>query len=62
MKHLRIGLISGTSVGGMDRSEIFYGDYRQSASKGRLRNIITHDCGDSTEKIASYLKINVDRR
>jgi len=57
-KHLRIGLISGTSVGGMDRSEIFYNDYLQSASKGRLRNMITHDCGDSTEKIASYLKIN----
>ena len=55
---LRIGLISGTSVGGMDRSEVFYGDYLQSASKGRLRNIISHDCGDSTEKIASYLKIN----
>jgi 3-oxoacyl-[acyl-carrier-protein] synthase-1 len=57
-KNLRIGLISGTSVGGMDRSEVFYNDYLQSASKGRLRNIISHDCGDSTEKIASYLKIN----
>jgi len=57
-KRLRIGLISGTSVGGMDRSEVFYSDYRQSASKGRLRDIVSHDCGDSTEKIASYLKIN----
>ena len=57
-KGLRIGLISGTSVGGMDRSEVFYNDYLHSASKGRLRDIISHDCGDSTEKIASYLKIN----
>ena len=58
MNDLRIGFISGTSVGGMDRSERFYDDYLQSASKGRLRNIVSHDCGDSTEKIASYLKIN----
>ena len=57
-KSLRIGLISGTSVGGMDCSENFYNDYLHSVSKGRLRNIISHDCGDSTEKIASYLKIN----
>ena len=56
-KSLRIGLISGTSVGGMDRSEIFYKDYLQSSYKGRLRNIISHDCGDSTGKIASCLKI-----
>ena len=57
-KCLRIGLISGTSIGGMDRSEIFYDDYLQSASKGRLRNIISHDCGAGTENIAAYLKIN----
>jgi len=57
-KCLRIGFISGTSVGGMDCSEVFYYDYQHSASKGKLRNIISHDCGDSTEKIASYLKIN----
>jgi len=56
-ENLRIGLISGTSVGGMDRSEVFHKDYLQSSSKGRLRDIITHDCGDSTEKIAHYLKI-----
>ena len=57
-KHLRIGIVSGTSVGGMDRSEVFYNNYQQSAYKGRLRDIISHDCGDSTEIIASHLKIN----
>ena len=57
-KQLRIGLISGTSVGGMDLSEVFYKDYLLSSSKGRLRNIISHDCGDSAEKIAAYLNIN----
>jgi 3-oxoacyl-[acyl-carrier-protein] synthase-1 len=56
-EHLRVGLISGTSVGGMDLSENFYSDYRQSPSKGRLRQVVSHDCGDSTEKIASFLGI-----
>jgi 3-oxoacyl-[acyl-carrier-protein] synthase-1 len=55
---LRIGFISGTSVGGMDLSENFYNDYLSKSSKGRLRDVVSHDCGDSTEKIASYLGIN----
>ncbi|MDR2622597.1 MAG: beta-ketoacyl-[acyl-carrier-protein] synthase family protein [Dysgonamonadaceae bacterium] len=55
---LRIGFISGTSVGGMDLSENFYADYLSKPSKGRLREVVSHDCGDSTEKIASYLGID----
>jgi len=54
----RTGLISANSVGGMDRSEIFFKDFLIDNKKGKLRNIIGHDSGDSTEKIASYLKIN----
>jgi 3-oxoacyl-[acyl-carrier-protein] synthase-1 len=54
---LRIGLISSTSVGGMDLSENFYIDFRKDNTKGRLRDIISHDCGDSTQRIASYLGI-----
>lgn len=53
----RIGFISSTSVGGMDLSEDFYTDFKRDNSKGKLRNIIHHDCGDSTEQIASYLNI-----
>ncbi|MDD5570086.1 MAG: beta-ketoacyl-[acyl-carrier-protein] synthase family protein [Bacteroidales bacterium] len=53
----RTGLISATSVGGMDRSEIFYEEFIADNKKGRLRNIIGHDCGDSTEKIADMLGI-----
>jgi 3-oxoacyl-[acyl-carrier-protein] synthase-1 len=48
----RTGLISATTVGGMDRSEKFYEKYLKDKSRGRLRDIITHDMGDSTEKIA----------
>ncbi|MDR1783681.1 MAG: beta-ketoacyl-[acyl-carrier-protein] synthase family protein [Dysgonamonadaceae bacterium] len=57
-ENLRIGFISGTSVGGMDRSEKFYSDYLYCPSKGRLRDVIGHDCGDGTEKIAKHLGIS----
>jgi 3-oxoacyl-[acyl-carrier-protein] synthase-1 len=55
---LRMGFISGTSVGGMDLSECFYADYLSQPSKGRLRDVVSHDCGDSTEKIAAYLGVD----
>ena len=51
------GLISATSVGGMHRSEMFYKDFLNNHSKGRLMNIIHHECGDSTEKIADILGV-----
>jgi 3-oxoacyl-[acyl-carrier-protein] synthase-1 len=54
---LRTGLISATSVGGMDKGEQFYAEFIKDNNKGKLKNIITHDCGDSTEKIADYLGI-----
>jgi 3-oxoacyl-[acyl-carrier-protein] synthase-1 len=53
----RAGLISATTVGGMDRSEIFFKHFLQDKRKGRLRNIVTHDCGDCTERIARILGI-----
>ncbi len=53
----RTGLISATTVGGMDRSEKFYKKYLKDNSQGRLREIITHDCGDSTERIADHIGI-----
>lgn len=54
---LRTGLISSTSVGGMDLSEHFYEPFRKDNRRGRLREIIQHDCGASTELIADYLKV-----
>ena len=51
------GMISATTVGGMDRSEKFYQNYIKNSSSGRLRDIITHDCADSTEQIADNLGI-----
>ncbi|NDV58759.1 beta-ketoacyl-[acyl-carrier-protein] synthase family protein [Bacteroides sp. 519] len=51
----RVGLISSTSVGGMDLSENFYIPFRNNPNEGRLRDVISHDCGDSTEQIARHL-------
>ncbi len=55
---LRIGFISATSVGGMDLSEHFYESFKENPRQGRLREVISHDCGATTELIASYLGIN----
>jgi 3-oxoacyl-[acyl-carrier-protein] synthase-1 len=57
VRELRTGLISATSVGGMDKGEHFYADFIKNNSKGKLKDIISHDCGDSTEKIADFLGI-----
>lgn len=53
---LKTGLISSTSVGGMDRSEIFYKDYlaENHPDYSLLKN---HDSGNTTERIANELGI-----
>lgn len=53
----RTGLISATTVGGMDRSENFYRSFLDDNTKGRLINVVNHDCADSTERIADYAGI-----
>jgi 3-oxoacyl-[acyl-carrier-protein] synthase II len=51
----RTGLISATSVGGMDMTEKYYFDYQNDLS---LRKYIdSHHAGDSTQKIAEQLGI-----
>jgi 3-oxoacyl-(acyl-carrier-protein) synthase len=54
----RTGLISATTVGGMDRSEIFYRQFRTDHTKGKLADIAGHDCADSTEGLALALGIH----
>ncbi len=51
----RTGLISATTVGGMDRCELFYQDFLANDNKNIY--IDSYDCADSTEKIADLLKI-----
>lgn len=55
--NLRTGLISGTTVGGMDLSEEFYREYLSQGKTDRITDLLTHDCGDTTLKIARHFDI-----
>jgi 3-oxoacyl-[acyl-carrier-protein] synthase-1 len=55
IKEYRTGLISGTTVGGMDKSEHYYKDLL--TTNHHIEYIETHDCGDSTERIADFLGV-----
>lgn len=57
-KELRVGLISSTTVGGMDLTHNFYKEFLIDQTKGDLRDVVGHDCYDSTEKIAQYCDID----
>lgn len=46
------GFISGTTVGGMDKSEQYYLDFLSNDTKNEY--IATHDCGACSEMIADY--------
>lgn len=51
-KEQRVALVSGTTVGGMDKSEQFYTDFVDNDSHNDY--IRVHDCGSTTELIASH--------
>lgn len=51
--HLKTGVVSATTVGGMDKSEQHYYDFLES-DKYRVY-VDSHECIDSTEKIADIL-------
>lgn len=52
------GVVSANSVGGMDRSERFYPDFLTNPSRGKLRSVKGHECGFSTDFIASQLELH----
>lgn len=53
----RVGLVSSTSVGGMDRTERFFETFVADEKAGRLRDVKMHDCAASTEAIAHHCGI-----
>ena len=55
---LRMGLISANTVGGMDKTEDFFADFIQDPRKGRLRNVVNHECGSVTNLVAERLGID----
>lgn len=56
VQEARTGLISATTVGGMDRSELYYTDFLENDSRNGY--IDSYDCADSTERIAIRLGIH----
>lgn len=54
---LRTGIISATTIGGMELSEQFYFDYKNNNSLALLQNVSTHDNGAGTDILANYLGI-----
>jgi len=57
LKDLRTGFISATSVGGMDKTENFFTEFLSDNSKGKLRDVVNHECGSVTELVADALGI-----
>lgn len=53
----RVGFVSASTVGGMDLTEHFMEDFLQDSSKGKLRNVIHHDCGSITDLVAQSLGV-----
>jgi len=51
----RTGLLSASTVGGMDRSELYYADFLTNDTQNKY--IDSHHCGDHTEKVADLLGI-----
>lgn len=54
----RTGFISATSVGGMDLTEEFYPAFLQDRHAGKLRQVVQHECGAITERVAKALQIS----
>ncbi len=55
---LRSGFISANTVGGMDRTEGFFKNFLPDHTKGKLREVVHHECGAVTELAADFLGIN----
>ena len=55
--NVRTGMISSTSVGGLDRTEKYYFDSLESNSSTTYK-LMTHDNGRTTERVAASLGIN----
>jgi 3-oxoacyl-[acyl-carrier-protein] synthase-1 len=54
---LRTGFVSATTIGGMDKTEHFFIDFVADHSKGRLRDLMYHGCGNVTAAVAEKLGI-----
>ncbi len=56
-KKWQVGLISATTVGGMDKTENYFIDYLSTPDKANLEDVSRHPCGTVTEWMADNLQI-----
>jgi 3-oxoacyl-[acyl-carrier-protein] synthase I len=54
---LRTGFVSASTTGGIDKTEEFLTHFLTDNSKGKLRDIINHECGSITTMVAEKLGI-----
>lgn len=52
-ENIRIGLVAGTTVGGMEKTEKYYYNLQKNSDF-----IKSHSCGSITEQVAAFLNIN----
>jgi 3-oxoacyl-[acyl-carrier-protein] synthase-1 len=57
LDQLRVGFISANTVGGMDKTENFFSEFLSNPQKGKLRDVVHHECGSITELVADRLGI-----
>ncbi|MCW3093618.1 MAG: beta-ketoacyl-[acyl-carrier-protein] synthase family protein [Ferruginibacter sp.] len=57
LSNFRTGFISANTVGGMDRTEQFFNAFLPDHKKGKLRDVVHHECGYISELAADYLGI-----
>ncbi|MES1225453.1 MAG: beta-ketoacyl-[acyl-carrier-protein] synthase family protein [Bacteroidota bacterium] len=57
LAELRTGFISANTVGGMDKTENFFAAFLSDNTKGKLKNVVHHECGSITELVADQLGI-----
>jgi len=54
---LRTGFVSASTAGGIDKTEDFFTDFLADNSKGKLRDVLNHECGNITNIVAEKLGI-----
>lgn len=54
----RSGFISANTTGGMDKTEEFFREFLYDNQKGKLKDVIHHECGAVTDLVADALGIH----
>ncbi len=57
IRQYRTGFVSANTVGGMDKTEEFMEAFLTGSSKGKLRQVVHHECGAVTELVADAMGV-----